>query len=231
MKPAFVYFDLDDTLLDHLGAERKAQTVVWQQYPELQSVSVERWISLYSENNKHLWEQYGLGNISKETLQEQRFVIPMKALNIHTGRALEIGQAYLETYEHYWDWTPGAEFALNRIAIHFPCGILTNGFERAQLRKFQKFGLDDGRFELIISEKTGFTKPQPGIFTFAANKIYRQPNEILYVGDNYLADIEGGHRAGWITAWYNSKKTERTSNVADFTFSAFPELLSFLELS
>jgi putative hydrolase of the HAD superfamily len=229
--PDFIYFDLDDTLLDHRSAERKAQLEVWQTYRELQTVSAERWVEMYATNNKHLWEQYGQGHISKETLQKQRFVVPMKALGIDPARAVHIGDFYLETYEKYWSWNPGAKEALNLIAKHFPCGILTNGFEKAQERKFHRFGLDDGRFELIISERTGFTKPQPGIFDFAAKRADCEPGQLFYVGDNYISDIEGASRAGWKTGWYNPVGSNRSENVATITFIDFKELITYLELT
>lgn len=230
LKPAFIYFDLDDTLLDHLGAERKAQLEVWHTFPELQKVSPERWVEMYSTNNRELWEMYGKGEISKHILQEQRFSVPMKALGISTHRSVSIGDAYLMTYEKYWAWNDGAHDVLNRIANVYRCGILTNGFEKAQERKFERFGLTPDRFILIISERSGFTKPQRGIFDYAAALAKSEPDSLLYIGDNYLSDIEGAHNAGWKTVWFNPKKTERSINVADATISRFDELLTLLEL-
>jgi putative hydrolase of the HAD superfamily len=230
-KPAFIYFDLDDTLLDHRSAEKQAQEVVWHSFTELQAVTIERWVEMYATNNRYLWDQYGRGLITKEKLQRDRFAVPMKALGIDTTRSASIGDFYLQTYERFWSWTPGAKEALHKIVQHFPCGILTNGFERAQERKFHRFGLDDGRFILIISEKTGFTKPQPGIFDYAAKRADVNPENILYVGDNFISDILGASSAGWRTAWYNPTQETRHPNPADLTFAAFKELLTYLELS
>jgi putative hydrolase of the HAD superfamily len=230
-KPAFIYFDLDDTLLDHRSAEKQAQEVVWHSFTELQAVTIERWVEMYATNNRYLWDQYGRGLITKEKLQRDRFAVPMKALGIDTTRSASIGDFYLQTYERFWSWTPGAKEALHKIVQHFPCGILTNGFERAQERKFHRFGLDDGRFILIISEKTGFTKPQPGIFDYAAKRADVNPENILYVGDNFISDILGASAAGWRTAWYNPTQETRHPNPADLTFAAFKELLTYLELS
>ena len=56
-------------------------------------------------------------------------------------------------------------------------------------------------FEVIlISGEVGFAKPQREIFSFAATQFSLAPNEILHVGDNWGADVEGAQSAGFSAA-------------------------------
>ncbi|MCE5301214.1 MAG: HAD-IA family hydrolase, partial [Spirochaetia bacterium] len=61
--------------------------------------------------------------------------------------------------------------------------------------------------------KEGIEKPEPGIFLRAVKKAGVKKGEFLYVGDNYLADINGARRAGVIPVWL----TRRTEH-AQFSF-------------
>jgi putative hydrolase of the HAD superfamily len=39
-------------------------------------------------------------------------------------------------------------------------------------------------------------KPNPGLFEYALNHVGLAPDEAIYVGDNYFADVIGSRRAG-----------------------------------
>lgn len=52
-------------------------------------------------------------------------------------------------------------------------------------------------FEFALAAgEVGVWKPDPEIFLFALLRLGTQPNETLYVGDNYYADVVGARRAG-----------------------------------
>lgn len=54
------------------------------------------------------------------------------------------------------------------------------------------------RFEiLIISCETGCTKPSPGIFHAAAERLSIEPGSILHVGDSWTRDVLGARAAGF----------------------------------
>ena len=55
----------------------------------------------------------------------------------------------------------------------------------------------DCYFEFALAAgDVGVWKPDPEIFRFALHRLGTQPNETLYVGDNYYADVVGARRAG-----------------------------------
>jgi len=54
---------------------------------------------------------------------------------------------------------------------------------------------------LIISEETGYEKPDKKIFEYALKKAKIIPDECVYVGDNYITDIYGAKKAGIKPIW------------------------------
>ncbi len=229
----FIYFDLDDTLIDHKTAQDRALVDVWTQYPELQQVEPLVLASQYAESNRRLWEAYRKNEVSQSELRRLRFEETFRRLGIGSLDWREMDRVYLDCYSRHWDWIPGAREALVRISKQFPTGIMTNGFIFVQKKKFEYFSLNRYTRNLIISEEVGHLKPDPRIFSFAAEKTGLQPGELLYVGDSYSSDIVGGSRSGWKTAWYqpdgNDGGRDPENNLADLVFSGFAELLKIFQ--
>ena len=60
----------------------------------------------------------------------------------------------------------------------------------------QEHGIDEFfDFSLAAGEVNSF-KPEPGVFEHALRRANLSPNEAVYVGDNYYADVVGARRAG-----------------------------------
>lgn len=231
MTPKFIYFDIDNTLLNHSAAEESAQKEIYNTYPELQTVKQDEWLQAYKMMNHSLWLQYQKGKISREHLQFTRFAGTMKKLGITAGRSEEIGQHYMEQYRQHWTWVDGAEEAIEMLAGYFPVGFITNGFLETQQKKIEYMGL--GRFSsrFIISEEIGVMKPHPKVFDAATERAGTVREQILYVGDSYSSDITGGRNAGWQTAWFTALIGEdeiAEGQTADFVFDRFPMLTNYL---
>ncbi len=77
----------------------------------------------------------------------------------------------------------------------------------------KRTGLADKFDNIIISEDAGVEKPHRKIFEIAVKKAKVKKEEFLYVGDNYLADIKGGIKAGVKVVWLL-----RDSKHAQFSF-------------
>ena len=74
-------------------------------------------------------------------------------------------------------------------------GIITNR-SRPVHEEVETLGLTH-YFDLILAAgEINSYKPEPGIFVHALNQVGIQPQESLYVGDNYYADIVGAAQAG-----------------------------------
>lgn len=230
---AFIYFDLDDTLIDHKKAQKRALVDVWSQHPVLQGIEPEVFAAEFAASNYRLWEEYRNGNVSQHELRRLRFDETFRRLGIRPPDWREIDRFYMDCYSRYWDWIHNAREALIRISENYPVGIMTNGFIFVQKKKIEYFSLNRYSRHLIISEEVGHLKPDRRIFEFGAEKAGCRPEQLLYVGDSYSSDVAGGAHSGWNTAWYNPSVPESgpdpESNLANFVFSEYRQLLEVLE--
>ena len=82
-----------------------------------------------------------------------------------------------------------------------PWGIVTNG-SPSQHGKCRKAGLDKLAGFIIVSEEAGYRKPDPRIFRDALEAMgLAAPEQVMFVGDNPAADIDGAKRFGMKAAW------------------------------
>lgn len=81
-------------------------------------------------------------------------------------------------------------------------GIVTNGMADNQLGKLHRTGLAELVDGYAVSEAEGIRKPETGLFEIAAQRCGAGLSLGGWmVGDNLIADIEGGRAAGLRTIW------------------------------
>lgn len=226
----FIYFDLDDTLLDHRHAERAALGDVIEHFPDLfTGHPLDAVHTTYHEINAPLWKAYASGEIEKSFLKASRFRRLLQVLGSDATRSAAVNQYYLARYADHWRYVPGAHAAYTHLADAYRVGILTNGFAEIQSQKMKQFPtLQERASSVVISEETGHLKPHPAVFTYAANQAGVAPESVLYVGDSYRSDVQGTARAGWRVAWYVRGDTDAHPVPHGFTFSSWDALCTRL---
>ena len=228
--PKFIYFDLDDTLLDHKQAEQNALHDIYHHFDLFKPVDVSQLVATYHQINSNQWFLYSKAKVSREQLQRNRFELTLRELNLDHSRFNEIGTRYMQFYQNHWQWIAGAQQAFQSIKKDYPVGVLTNGFAETQKKKFQQFDLYNQANHLVISEDVGVMKPHPDVFEHATKLTGYQPEEILYIGDSFTSDVTGGTDFGWKVAWFTVNGQEQKKDQADFTFDNFTDLCSYVGL-
>lgn len=222
----FVYFDLDDTLLDHRAAERAALADCCRDLAALAGRDPHHVAEVYHRHNAPLWREYAAGRVSREEVQRLRFERTLAELEVETDSEA-VGTHYLSRYAEGWRWTGGAEQAWRATAERFPVGIITNGFSEIQHAKLDRFpALREHARHTLISEEFGVMKPHAELFAHAAEQAGCAPGELVYVGDSLRSDVEGAEGAGWTAAWYRPEGGPPRDGT--FQFRAWPELLDWL---
>lgn len=228
LKPEFIYFDLDDTLLDHKKAEKAGLIDVHEHFDIFGEHGSDDLIETYHHINKGLWEEYGRGEIDRHILHRRRFEETFVELGVDTSMYEAAGKQYMQYYRNHWEWIEGAREAYEAIAEQYPVGIITNGFAETQRLKIAQFELERTARHIVISEDVGVMKPHPKIFDHCTELAGENREDILYVGDSFTSDINGGAKAGWKVAWYTRNPVEQGYKLADLIFDEFDELLGFL---
>ncbi len=228
LNPKFIYFDLDDTLLNHKKAEQYGLRDVHQHFSELSEIKIDQLLSTYHTINKGLWEEYGRGEIDRHILHRRRFEETFIELDLNGSLYKEAGKVYMNYYRNHWEWIEGAEEAFDEIRSNYPVGIITNGFAETQWLKIDQFNFREKVDHIVISEEVGVMKPHPKIFDHSTELVGLDRSEILYVGDSLTSDVKGGKKAGWKVAWYTSNPTDEGKELADLVFDDFEILIKNL---
>ncbi len=90
---------------------------------------------------------------------------------------------------------------------------------------------DIGRFfeQIVISEEVGWRKPKDIIFKRALELLKIEPEDALFVGDNFNADVRGAKAVGIKTVWLSKNlASQETGPPPDYTIEKLPQLNEIL---
>lgn len=205
-----IVFDLDDTLYDHqLPFKRSVEKC----FPTINIQQIDNIYKRFRYWSDVAFPKYTKKLISIEELRIFRCQKTMEEFGINSISRTEA-----------LDFQADYEYELNQITMipeihqlllalhenHIPIGILTNGPVDLQSRKLQLIGAYQyfEKKKIIISQTTGYSKPQQEIFDYTAKKLNFLPSESLYIGDTFINDIEGSYNAGWHPIWFNHRNRQ-----------------------
>ncbi len=204
-----IFFDLDNTLwdFDKNSAETLHELFHKHNLTDLGVPSFEVFFDKYRSRNEMMWEQYRLGKIDKVTLRDQRFSLTFWDLGLDADLAPPaLSEDYVligPTKNHLF---PHAHQVLASLKEKYTLHIITNGFEEAQSIKLRSADLNKYFKNIIISEHTGFKKPDVRIFQYASESANANSSECLMIGDGLVVDILGAQEAGWDAIYFNPGK-------------------------
>ncbi|MHC4550648.1 MAG: HAD family hydrolase [Planctomycetota bacterium] len=108
-----------------------------------------------------------------------------------------VQQTFLETCR----FPDGLRDLLERLGQRRQLAVLSNFFMTSPVTAvLERAGLRDLFVHVEVSAASGLMKPHPLPFGIVREKLGTAMERTLMVGDDYWADIVGGHRAGLLTA-------------------------------
>ncbi len=211
-----LYFDLDNTLIDHSAAEEKAFALSFNDAALHRGVYTrEALLRRYRIHNDALWEQYRQGHISSDDVRLKRWDATLAEQFPHAHTVPEISvehvsALYLQHYDHSSVLMEGAAEVVQiaKLTMKF-CGLITNGFPEQVRQKLENLGWTNLFDAVVISEAVGVAKPNRRIFEVARDLSGASERELVYVGDNYDVDMVGAYHAGWRTVWFDRLESHR----------------------
>jgi putative hydrolase of the HAD superfamily len=112
---------------------------------------------------------------------------------------------------------PGAHQLLTTLGEHgFRIGLCSNW--ESEIGPFLEQADLSGFDAIVTSSIIGARKPHPAMFATVAKELGATPEEIIFVGDNWSADIVGALRAGMSPMWIRNGRRSMglTSLVAEY---------------
>jgi putative hydrolase of the HAD superfamily len=197
-----VIFDIDGTLVDHLGAQRAGLEKLYGTLEEAQRVPMDTFVAIWQREAGRYWEQYQAGKI---TFIQQR-LLRVKAVFDCLGEyasdetAMCVFRMYLAEYEGSWRLYNDALPCLDSLSA-YRLAVISNGDSGQQRRKLERMGMAS-RFEsVVISGDLGISKPLPGIFERSRQELGISAEEAVYVGNDLETDALGAQGAGMHAIW------------------------------
>jgi putative hydrolase of the HAD superfamily len=120
---------------------------------------------------------------------------------------------------------PDVKPCLDRLAVDYRLGVVTNGPCDLQCAKLDASELRGYFGAVLISRQVGILKPDPGIFGLALDQLGTRPQDAVFVGDTPKTDIVGAHSAGMKAIWLNRDNVPQPEAIVpDRTIHSLTEL-------
>ena len=206
-----LFIDLDDTLYDFTANSQSTYREVYA------LMGYDRWFrdfdhyyEIYWERNCQLWELYADSKITKDQLNAERYVHPLRVVGVPDAEAVG-AQFWAESMKRLPLGTqlkPHAREILEYLKPRYRLYILSNGFAELQARKMQSANISHYFEGVVLSEDIGVNKPHREIFEHALKMAGTTADRALMIGDNYEVDIKGAWGAGIDQVFYNTAEKE-----------------------
>ncbi|GGF82152.1 haloacid dehalogenase [Paenibacillus albidus] len=221
-----VFFDLDDTLYDHLVPFREAVREVYP-LPEGSLNDADLFYRVRHHSDL-LWPKYLRGELPLEETRLLRIERAFAEYDLHLDRSqAEAIQAAYIARQYTIEMIDGVRAQLERfLTAGHTVGIITNGPREHQMNKIIGLGVDKliPAERIFISDAVGIAKPDPEIFAYVNRKTGTSAAHSMYVGDTWDNDVVGALEAGWKVCWYNPRGREPGPNhKPSYTFVNYKE--------
>jgi len=204
-----LFFDLDHTLWDFEANSNAVLSLLYDEY-QLQiraGFTKEQFIMVYKRINGAMWDAFHRGEISREELRYSRFGKTFRQLDFTSAELEEqFPIRYLELLPSQKRVFPDAFRVLAYLKSKYKLHLITNGFAIVQRTKLSESGLGTYFDVIVISELTGFKKPDREIFEYALDHAQATAGTSLMIGDDPLADIRGALDFGMKAVFFNPHK-------------------------
>jgi putative hydrolase of the HAD superfamily len=213
-----VLFDLDGTLLDRRRSFERFVRDQWTRLAHaLQSVDPEQYAQI-------LIELDGDGYAPRKELftgMAARFQLPP-----------DLAETLLNDYRAGFPGAcvlfPDAVQTLSSLrASGLKLGLITNGSVRMQSGKLDCLALRPMFDTVLISDEEGISKPDPGIFRRALERLNTNAAQAVFVGDHPDIDVAGARAAGMRAIWRRDPSVSRMVE-ADAVIDELNEVLAVL---
>lgn len=198
-----IILDLDNTLIDHSGAERRAAALFGDQYSDVipkyhSDTFAQRW---HDAAELHI-AAFLSGAIGFQEQRRRRIRKIFESQEISPSDADALFLGYLKHYEESWQLFPDVFNFLKTNKQH-GLAILSDGEQEQQETKLKKTGIYHYFGFVLTAESTGLSKPEPMMFHRACERGGVSPEDAYYIGDNLKKDAIGSCKAGLRGVWLN----------------------------
>ena len=190
-----VIFDLDHTLFDRYATLTATVPYFYEKLKDKMAPGLgmeDLLVNIIYADKTHI--SYGWGRVAEYLNETGFFTTPVTEEEITDT----IHYAFTKDAIPY-DFTYEVLYKLR--SQGYKVGLITNGTSKVQRKKLELLEISDCFDEIVISGEVGVRKPDTAIFDIMAQRLGIPANELLYVGDNPINDVDASRQAGYIPVW------------------------------
>ncbi len=208
-----VFFDADNTLIDHKECERQALLSVFQ---GIGIAYKDEYQKIFRPLDRKLWDSVAQGTnpVPRKEIAEYRFKVLFEQIGITYEdyyRANELFKEGLVSSSALMEYAE--EIAQYLYEKKYRMYIVTNGKVNLQRPRVMNSKIANYITDIIVSEETGADKPDPIIFEMLLEKAGLKPENVIMVGDSLDKDVLGAHNAGICAVWFNQDNLDNNSDI------------------
>jgi putative hydrolase of the HAD superfamily len=196
-----ILFDVDDTLIDHTGAQRAAAERLHAHVSS--GVDLAAFLRDWEAATERHFARYLAGELDYREQRRAR-VRDLVGPSLSDREADDLVAIYIAEYQAAWTLFDDVVPCLKRLA-GYRLGAVTNGNGVQQRAKLGRTGLLERLEHLVIADECGHAKPDPAIFALACRVAGAAPEDTVYVGDRYDLDAAAARSAGLRGVWLDRR--------------------------
>jgi putative hydrolase of the HAD superfamily len=199
-----IFFDIDQTLLNHQQAQNTAALLFLQRFSSLLPYVPEEFCQHWQTVMEKHFATFMQGEITfvEHRRRRMRELFQESELHLTDDVADSRFTVYLKHYEDNWTLFDDVLPCLNALSNR-RLGIISNGNTEQQIKKLHQTKIAE-RFEIIVvSEEAGVSKPKPDIFMKACRQSGVKVGQCYYIGDNLQNDALAAESVGMKGIWLN----------------------------
>lgn len=229
-----VFFDVDDTLYDHLSPLREALQLsvgLSDNMPYDEIYYRFRYYSDLLSDEKNLSafpDQEALAD-----MRRRRFMLALAEFGVFINEEeAEAAQTAYMNRQFQIQPFPGAVQLIKKLTqSHIKVGLITNGAAEHQQKKLT--ALQAERYipknMIFVSGSVGYAKPDVKLFEHVNAATETLPEHSYYVGDSWRNDVVGAINAGWNVLWFNHRNAlPESEHRPHFTVYSYQDIADIL---
>lgn len=208
-----IFFDADNTLIDHKECEKQALMSMFQ------GIGIkyrEEYQEIFRPLDRKLWDSVAQGTnpVSRKEIPEYRFKVLFEQMGIKYQNYYRANELFKEGLAASSALLEHAEEIVRYLfEKNYGLYIVTNGKVSLQRPRVMNSKIAGYITDIIVSEEAGADKPNPQIFELLLNKAELKPEQVLMVGDSLDKDVQGSHNAGIRAIWFNRDDLKNDTKV------------------
>lgn len=206
--PAFLFLDLDDTILDYSAPGERAWESICASFAPRLDLNPEQLLNTIKQNGNWFWSDPERHRKWRLDLRGARHLILARALNQLQIDNSSIGDKIADSFttlreEMVQPFPDSVETlrTLHKRGIHM--GLITNGNPEFQRVKIRRFALEQYFDFILIEGEFGVGKPDPRVFKHGLEQFCVSPGQVWMVGDDLEFDMRPAQGLGMGTVWVN----------------------------